>query len=164
MNAATETANALAELTDAMLQAVKTDDWSLMTELDGQRLAAIDAFKHQKCNDKVDKEVMDRLRLLDEQLRSTAHAARDDVADKLVAGLVPAFQDTRNGEVHLARNGNGELALLHTFTLLPDAWVAERDDEGGAIALHPHVIAGYWQCAQFVSVDELLVKTWKNLS
>jgi dihydrodipicolinate synthase/N-acetylneuraminate lyase len=83
MNAATETANALAELTDAMLQAVKADDWSLMTELDGQRLAAIDAFKHQKCNDKVDKEVMDRLRLLDEQLRSTAHAARDDVADKL---------------------------------------------------------------------------------
>jgi len=38
------------------------------------------------------------------------------------------------------------------------------EDLGGAIALHPHVIAGYWQCAQFVSVDELLVKTWKNLS
>jgi hypothetical protein len=98
----------------------------------------------------------------------TASCATDGkpmfMPEDLVAGLVPAFQDTRNGEVHLARNGNGELALLHTFTLLPDAWVAERDDEGGAIALHPHVIAGYWQCAQFVSVDELLVKTWKNLS
>ncbi len=84
--------------------------------------------------------------------------------EDLVAGLVPAFQDSISGETHLARHNNGEIAQLHTFTLLPDAWIAERDAKGNAIALYPTIVAGYWQCARFVSVEELLVQTWKGLS
>ncbi len=83
MNTATETALALSELTESMLKAANSADWALVTDLDRQRLETLEAFKRQKIDNTVDKEVIGRLRLLDERLRSTACTARDDVADKL---------------------------------------------------------------------------------
>lgn len=96
-------------------------------------------------------------------LNTTQDSAPKILAEDLVAGLVPAFQHARTGETHLARSRDGSVAPLHTFIGLPDEWIAERDVDGYALALHPDVLAGYWHCARFVSVDELLVQTREQL-
>lgn len=73
-----------------------------------------------------------------------------------MAGLWPAFRDTRSGETHLARTAGGQLALQHVFDGLPDHWVVERDAEGQPLCLDPAIRAGYWRSPDFFALDATL--------
>lgn len=78
-------------------------------------------------------------------------------AERLVAGLAPAFRDTRTGETHLATTLLGEPSLMHEFNRLPDHWVVERDAGGEPVALHPAIVAGYHRFDRFLPIGSTFV-------
>jgi len=77
---------------------------------------------------------------------------KHDAVERLVAGLRPAFRDTRTGETHLASTLAGEPSTVHEFSGLPGHWVTERDACGEPIALHPSIVAGYHRFDRFLRI------------
>ena len=73
----------------------------------------------------------------------------------IFAGMQPAFRHAVTGEAHLAQSTPGTPSNAYEFTGLPDSWIAERDTQGNAIALHPDVVPGYWRHAQFLDLMRL---------
>lgn len=73
----------------------------------------------------------------------------------IFAGMQPAFQHEVTGELHLAQLADGSIANEYSFAALPEDWVAQRDANGTAIALHPNVIPGYWIDNRFYSFSQL---------
>ncbi|MFK8077128.1 MAG: hypothetical protein AB8B84_11115 [Granulosicoccus sp.] len=84
---------------------------------------------------------------------STANS--DTASNDLFAGMQPAFKHEITGEAHLAQSSPGIPSSAYAFIGLPDEWIAERDDCGQAIALHPEILPGYWRDAQFIGLREL---------
>ncbi len=73
----------------------------------------------------------------------------------IFAGMQPAFQHAVTGESHLAQLADGSIANEYSFAALPEEWVAQRDVNGIAIALHADVIPGYWIDNRFYSFSQL---------
>lgn len=73
----------------------------------------------------------------------------------IFAGMQPAFKHAVTGELHLAQLADGSIANEYSFAALPDDWVAQRDTNGIAIAIHAEVIPGYWIDNQFYSFSQL---------
>lgn len=73
-----------------------------------------------------------------------------------LAGLVPAFHDTRTGEVRLASTADGVPSAVHEFARLPAHWIVERDQLGEPLALHPAIVAGYRRGDRFLALEEIL--------
>ena len=71
-------------------------------------------------------------------------------------GFLPAFKSLNDERVHLSMDANGELSLMHLFDTLPDHWINERDEQGKAVSLHSHVIAGFMRNAHFYTLSELM--------
>lgn len=74
------------------------------------------------------------------------------------SGLTPAYRDTFSGEVHLAMTDAGAVANMHTFDHLPETWIAQRDDQGRALALHPQIVAGFWRASRFIEIGQVLAR------
>lgn len=70
------------------------------------------------------------------------------------ARFVPAFREDGSGRVELARTADGELATMHLFCGLPEAWVAERGEDGQVTALIDGVTAGFVRDGVFYSREE----------
>lgn len=64
-------------------------------------------------------------------------------------GFIPAFLDTKKGEIHLARFADGRLAPMHILEGLPKELIAVRDATGHATATVPTLIAGFAHQEQF---------------
>jgi hypothetical protein len=73
----------------------------------------------------------------------------------LAAGFLPAFRHADDGQVRLCLGDDGQLSQVHRLDSLPDAWVAERDDQGRVLALIDQVCAGYLRGDQFWSLSAL---------
>ena len=90
----------------------------------------------------------------DESAIAILHAARAQLHRRVwMAGLWPAFRDSRTGETHLARTADGQRAVQHSFEHIPDHWVVERDAQGHAVCLHPAIQAGYWRSPDFFAFN-----------
>lgn len=85
----------------------------------------------------------------------TTYSKENAIGGDIFAGMQPAFKHAITGEAHLAQSTPGVPSTAYAFVGLPDAWVAERDDDGNAIALHPDIVPGYWRDAQFIGLTDL---------
>lgn len=70
----------------------------------------------------------------------------------VMEGLLPAFRDSKTGEVHLSLDKDGALAQDHSFFHLPNHWISELNVLGEAMTLIPTVEAGYWRSTGFIAV------------
>ncbi|VAW68342.1 hypothetical protein MNBD_GAMMA10-1034 [hydrothermal vent metagenome] len=71
-------------------------------------------------------------------------------------GFMPAFKNIKEQQVHLSRDGEGELSVMHLFDGLPDHWIDEKDQQGKALSLKLEVVAGFMRNAQFYTLSEIM--------
>lgn len=86
---------------------------------------------------------------------SDTYSKESAIGGDIFAGMQPAFRHAVTGEAHLAQSKPGIPSTAYAFVGLPDAWVAEWDDEGNPVALHSDVVPGYWRDAQFIGLTDL---------
>ncbi len=68
--------------------------------------------------------------------------------------FVPAFQNSADGRVELARMPNGKPAPMHLISCLPRAWATRCDAHGNVLALIDTVIAGFVKGGRFYTREE----------
>ena len=71
-------------------------------------------------------------------------------------GFIPAFKDPQSGRIELARKENGEVAAMHLIAGLPDAWVAEVDQNGAITRLKDDIVAGFVRDGEFFTRDQAI--------
>ncbi len=71
-------------------------------------------------------------------------------------GFMPAFKNLNDQQIHLSRDQNGDLSVMHLFDGLPDLWIKEKDAQGKALALKSEIIAGFMRNAQFYTLSEII--------
>ncbi len=71
-------------------------------------------------------------------------------------GFMPAFKNLNNDQVHLSRDNQGELSLMHLFDGLPECWIKEKDEQGAALTLKIEIIAGFLRNAEFYTLNEIV--------
>lgn len=69
-------------------------------------------------------------------------------------GFLPAFLETRTGEVFLSRFADGRLAPVHVLDGLPPALVTRRTPAGQVTAACGSVISGFVRAGEFYTRDE----------
>lgn len=69
-------------------------------------------------------------------------------------GFMPAFLNTANGQIHLARFADGRLAPMHVLEGLPEDLIAVRDTTGRATATVPSIIAGFARQERFYTREQ----------
>ena len=79
-------------------------------------------------------------------------------------GFLPAFLDKISGEIYISCFSNGKRAPIHLYEGLPDSLVTKRDKRNRAIAVHKHVISGFFHERRFYTREQTikLVKRIKN--
>ena len=65
------------------------------------------------------------------------------------ASFIPAFQDSRTGQVEISRFQDGRPAPCHLLDGLPEAWITERDLQGRVIEIKSSVISGFIRLDEF---------------
>ena len=68
--------------------------------------------------------------------------------------FLPAFKNTENGQVQLARLPNGQVAPMHLISYLPPSWAARRDTDGTVLELVGSVVAGFVRDGRFYTREE----------
>lgn len=69
-------------------------------------------------------------------------------------GFLPAFVDTRDGKIYLARFADGRLAPMHLLDGLPETVIEKRDEYGKVIAVKDCVIAGFVRDGHFYTREQ----------
>lgn len=70
------------------------------------------------------------------------------------ARFVPAFQDSRSGQVAISRFRDGWPAPFHIIDGLPDDWITERDLSGRVVKIKSTVISGFVRFGRFFTRQE----------
>jgi len=71
-------------------------------------------------------------------------------------GFMPAFKNLKTQQLHLSKDQNGELSVMHLFDGLPECWIQEKDGQGIALSLKSEIIAGFMRNAEFYTLSEIL--------
>jgi len=71
-------------------------------------------------------------------------------------GFLPAFKNLKDQQVHLSRDQNGEISVMHLFNGLPECWIKEKDEQGIALTLKSEIIAGFMRNAEFYTLSEIV--------
>jgi len=71
-------------------------------------------------------------------------------------GFMPAFKNLKTQQLHLSKDQNGELSVMHLFDGLPESWIQEKDGQGIALSLKSEIIAGFMRNAEFYTLSEIL--------
>jgi hypothetical protein len=77
------------------------------------------------------------------------------LSPEFVVGFLPAFRHGGTGEVRLCQLADGRIARFHRLDVLPEEWIAERDEEGRPSALIGAVEPGYQRGPEFWSLAEM---------
>ncbi len=77
------------------------------------------------------------------------HADVDHESNEIA--LLPAFMNSEDGEIELARMRNGQPALEHLIEWLPIEWADVIEMDGAIRELRPGIIAGYVKNGLFIS-------------
>ncbi|MDX1755514.1 MAG: hypothetical protein R3175_05570 [Marinobacter sp.] len=70
------------------------------------------------------------------------------------ARFVPAFKDSRTGQVVISRFGDGRPAPFHLVDGLPDEWITHRDLDGRAIGVRATIVSGFVRLGRFFTRQE----------
>ena len=68
--------------------------------------------------------------------------------------FVPAFCNSADGRVELARLPNGKPAPMHLISALPQEWAARCDDDGNVLELIDSIVAGFVKDDRFYTREE----------
>ncbi len=71
-------------------------------------------------------------------------------------GFMPAFKNLKDQQIHLSRDQNGNISVMHLFDGLPESWIKEKDEQGGALTLKSEIIAGFMRNADFYTLSEIV--------
>jgi hypothetical protein len=79
-------------------------------------------------------------------------------------GFMPAFLETRSGEMYLSRFSNGCPAPVHVLDGLPPALVTQRTPSGRVSATLRSVISGFVRAGQFYTREQTaqLMTAWAS--
>jgi hypothetical protein len=69
-------------------------------------------------------------------------------------GFLPAFYDTQQKRVELARFSDGSPAPVHILDGVPDEWVTQRDGSGRVAAVKPSIVAGFIRNGVFYTREQ----------
>ncbi len=86
------------------------------------------------------------------------HEFNGAVFSDISFGFMPAFKNLKDQQIHLSKDRNGELSVMHLFDGLPDKWVKEKDVQGRALTLKSEIIAGFMRNAEFYTLSEITNK------
>lgn len=70
------------------------------------------------------------------------------------ARFVPAFKDSRTGQVEISRFRDGRPAPFHLVDGLPEEWVTHRDLAGRVVGIRASVISGFVRLGRFFTRQE----------
>ncbi len=90
------------------------------------------------------------------QQQDACHYFNGVVFSDISFGFMPAFKNLKDQQIHLSKDINGELSVMHLFDGLPDHWVHEKDKQGVALTLKSEIVAGFMRNAQFYTLGEIL--------
>jgi len=90
------------------------------------------------------------------QQQDVYHQFNGAVFSDVSFGFMPAFKNIKEQQVHLSRDADGQLSLMHLFDGLPEHWIYEKDRQGRALSLKSDVIAGFMRDAKFYTLSEIL--------
>ena len=69
-------------------------------------------------------------------------------------GFLPAFYDTQQNRVELARFSDGTPAPVHILDGVPNEWVTQRDGAGRVTAVKSSIVAGFVRNGVFYTREE----------
>ena len=68
--------------------------------------------------------------------------------------FIPAFCNSADGRVELARLPNGKPAPMHLISALPQAWAARCDNDGNVLELIDSIVAGFVKNGRFYTREQ----------
>ena len=84
------------------------------------------------------------------------HQFNGAVFSDISFGFMPAFKNLIDQQIHLSKDRNGDLSVMHLFDGLPESWISEKDDTGIALTLKAGIIAGFMRNAEFYTLNEIV--------
>lgn len=71
-------------------------------------------------------------------------------------GFVPGFRDSVTGDLAVSRFADGSPAPIHLLDGLPEAWIADRDEQGHVTRTQPGLVSGFIRDGRFYTREEVM--------